>query len=79
LSIDEREEISRGLACGDSCRQIGAAFGRSHTTVSREVKLNGGRDGYRALNADRDAWQRAQRPKPAKLATSPMLSATDET
>ena len=69
LSIDEREEISRGLARGDSCRQIGAAIGRSHTTVSREVKLNGGRGRYRALNADRDAWQRARRPKPAKLAT----------
>jgi IS30 family transposase len=78
LSVAEREEISRGLARGDSCRQIGAALGRSHTTVSREVKLNGGRDRYRALNADRDAWQRARRPKPAKLATSPMLRAVVE-
>jgi IS30 family transposase len=78
LSVAEREEISRALSRGDSCRQIGAALGRSHSTVSREVKLNGGRDRYRALNADRDAWQRARRPKLSKLATSPMLRAVVE-
>ena len=78
LSVDEREEISRGLARGDSCRQIGAIVGRSHSTVSREVKRNGGRDGYRAVSADRDAWQRARRPKAAKLATHAPLRAIVE-
>jgi IS30 family transposase len=59
-------------------RQIGAALGRSHTTVSREVKLNGGRERYRALNADRAAWRRARRPQPAKLATRAALRAVVE-
>jgi IS30 family transposase len=78
LSMGEREEISRGLARGDSCRQIAVGVGRSHSTVSREVARNGGRDGYRALSADRDAWERARRPKPAKLAITPALRAVVE-
>ena len=48
LSAGEREEISRGLACGESCRQIAAGIARSHTTISREVRNNGGRRRYRA-------------------------------
>jgi IS30 family transposase len=78
LSAGEREEISRGLACGDSCRQIAAGMCRSHTTISREVKRNGGRDGYRAQDADRVAWQRARRPKPSKLAGNLVLRAIVE-
>ena len=42
LSLDEREEISRGLAAGDSLRSIAAALGRSPSTVCREVAANGG-------------------------------------
>src|SRR5438045_5100633 len=33
LSASEREEISRGLARGESFRAIGQAIGRPHTTV----------------------------------------------
>jgi IS30 family transposase len=61
--MSEREEISRGLARGDSLRVIGPAIGRSHTTVSREVERNGGRCHYRAERADDAAWKRARRPK----------------
>jgi len=78
LSVGEREEISRGLACGESCRQIAAGIARSHTTISREVARNGGRDGYRARNADLGAWQRARRPKPSKLACNALLRAIVE-
>ena len=78
LSAGEREEISRGLACGVTCRQIAVRIGRCHTTVSREVRNNGGKDGYRAGDADRMAWQRARRPKPAKLATNAVLRAIVE-
>ena len=78
LSVGEREEISRGLACGDSCRQIAVCVGRSHTTICREVNRNGGREGYRAQDADRGAWQRARRPKPAKLAINAPLRAVVE-
>ena len=68
LSLQEREEISRGLAAGDSIRAIAASLGRSPSTVCREVNANGGRKKYRALVADRAACQRALRPKRAKLA-----------
>ena len=78
LSVGEREEISRGLARGESCRQIAARIARSHTTISREVRRNGGRDRYRAAQAERAAWQRARRPKPAKLAINALLRAIVE-
>jgi hypothetical protein len=68
LSLEEREEISRGLAAGDSIRVIAEALGRSPSTVCREVNANGGRKKYRALVADRAACRRALRPKRAKLA-----------
>jgi IS30 family transposase len=68
LSLQEREEISRDLAAGDSIRAIAANLGRSPSTVCREVNANGGPKKYRALVADRAACQRALRPKRAKLA-----------
>ena len=44
LSCSEREEISRGLLAGESCRRIAAQLGRSPSTVSREVVAGGRRD-----------------------------------
>jgi IS30 family transposase len=73
LSKHEREEISRGVARGESCRAIAAAIGRTHTTVSREVNRNGGRERYRAHDADEAAWGRARRPKRSKLAVNSRL------
>jgi IS30 family transposase len=68
LTLVEREEISRGLAAGESLRVIAGRLGRPASTVSREVARNGGRGRYRAQRADRAAWVRASRPKPSKLA-----------
>ena len=73
LSLGEREEVSRGLACGESFRAIGRAIGRPHTTVAREVNRNGGRRRYRAERAERAAWKRARRPKLSKLALDSRL------
>ncbi|MGH7862958.1 MAG: helix-turn-helix domain-containing protein, partial [Candidatus Dormibacteraceae bacterium] len=67
LSAGEREEISRGLAAGQSGRAIASWMGRSASTVSREVKRNGGRGQYRAERAERWAFRKARRPKVAKL------------
>jgi len=67
LSLQEREEISRGLAAGDSLRTIAARIGRSPSTVSREVTRNHGRQSYRAGSAEQAAMSRGRRPKPAKL------------
>jgi DNA-binding CsgD family transcriptional regulator len=75
LSVAEREEISRGVAAGEPCRQIAARLGRASSTVSRELARNGGRHRYRAQAADAAAFRRAQRPKPAKLILEPRLRA----
>src|SRR5215218_7254765 len=75
LSLDEREEISRGLAAGTSLRAIAAGLGRAPSTVSREVAAHGGRDRYRAAPADQGAWARARRRQECKLTTHPALRA----
>lgn len=73
LSLAEREEISRGLQAGKSCRAIATRLGRSPSTVSREVSANGGRRPYRAWRADEAAMRRARRPKLPKLLRFPRL------
>jgi IS30 family transposase len=73
LSLAEREEISRGLAAGRSVRAIARPIGRCASAVCREVAANGGRQRYRACDADRRAVRRMRRPKPAKLAVCPRL------
>ena len=73
LVLDEREEISRGIAAGRSIRRIAVRLGRSPSTVSREVRRHGGRNSYRATEADARAWERALRPKPCRLASHPGL------
>ncbi len=73
LSLSEREEISRGLASGESMHTIAARLGRSASTVSREVERNGGRRNYRAAQADVRAWERARRPKRCLLTESERL------
>ena len=73
LTLLEREEISRGVAAHQSARSMARLLGRSPSTVSRELKRNGGYDGYRAAPADEQAWARSGRPKRCKLATSPWL------
>jgi IS30 family transposase len=75
LSLVEREEISRGLAAGGSCRAIAAGLGRSPSTVCREVARNGGARRYRAARAEDRAWARGRRPKPARLAVNVELRA----
>jgi len=67
LTLAEREEISRGIAARLSLRSIALRLGRAPSTVSRELRRNGGRHGYRASRADEAAWHRAQRPKICKL------------
>jgi IS30 family transposase len=68
LTLAEREEISRGMVAGRSIRMIAATLGRAPSTVSREVRRNGGWHRYRANQAEEAAWDRAKRPKICKLA-----------
>jgi transposase, IS30 family len=78
LSGAEREEISRGLRAGDSCRAIARRLGRAPSTVSREVAGNGMASRYRAWRAECRTLRLAQRPKVAKLAGCPRLRAAVE-
>lgn len=75
MRLEEREEISRGLAAGLSYRAIADALGRPASTVSREVAANGGTERYRATRADQAAWGRAARPKTCRLTENPALRA----
>lgn len=68
LSLEEREEVSRGISAGLSVRRMARNLKRAPSTVSREVARNGGRCRYRATNADSRAWRKARRPKLCKLA-----------
>ena len=78
LSLLEREEISRGVARGESLRAIANRLGRAASTVSREVARNDGRLRYRAHRGDRAAWQRARRPQRCKLVANQPLRAVVE-
>jgi IS30 family transposase len=67
LTLAEREEISRALVRSESMRSIARRLGRAPSTISREIQRNGGRDDYRASQADQATWDRARRPKVCKL------------
>jgi transposase, IS30 family len=74
LTFAEREEIALGLAADESLRSIAARLGRSASTISREVARHSDAKGrYRATVAHALAYERASRPKPAKLATNVVL------
>ena len=74
LSLAEREEISRGIVCGHSMRAIAASLRRAPSTVSREIRRNGSRGGYRANQANQAAWDRSCRPKRCKLVENRALA-----
>jgi len=74
LALSEREEISRAVVAGHSMRSIAASLGRAPSTISRELRRNGGPAGYRASQADQAAWDRARRPKLCKLVQNRALA-----
>ena len=73
LTLKDREEISRGIAARHSARQIAARLHRPTCTITRELARNGGRDTYRASEAEASAWERARRPKRCRLAVHSKL------
>lgn len=74
LTLAEREEISRAMVAGHSIRSIASSLGCAPSTISREIKRNGGEEHYRASQADQAAWDRARRPKTCKLAQNRTLA-----
>jgi IS30 family transposase len=78
LGLAEREDISRGLAEGQSAAAIARQLGRVTSTVTREINRNGGVEAYRAYRAQAASCERARRPKPTKFEQQPVLAAVVE-
>ena len=74
LTLIEREEISRSAVSGVSIRSVALRLHRAPSTISREIKRCGGREAYRASQADQLAWERALRPKICKLVRNKPLA-----
>jgi IS30 family transposase len=61
LSGDERVMIGDLLAAGDGVRAIARKLGRAASTISRELRRNGGKDGrYRPHHREQAAGPRVQ-------------------
>ena len=73
LTLAEREDISRGIACGSPLREMARRLDRAASTVSREISRHGGWPAYRAHVADDHAWDSALRPKKCLLAVNRKL------
>jgi IS30 family transposase len=73
LTEIDREEISRGIVEGLEVQVIAVRIGRSPSVVSREIARHGGREGYRAVAAQRAATQQRSRPKTRKIDADPGL------
>ena len=67
LSAAERERITQGVAAGCSLREIARHLKRAPSTITREVKRNGGVLRYSGISADERAWRYARRPKACLL------------
>lgn len=74
LTFEERQEIMLWNAQHLSVREIGRRLGRSHSTISRELRRNVmPRNRYRATTAHRIAFDAARRPRPGKLSSPGLL------
>ena len=73
LSQDERFEIADLRRAGLSVRQVARLLGRAPSTVSRELRRNASRGGYRPFEAHRRATLRRGREHPRRLDTNPEL------
>jgi len=73
LTLEEREEIRVGIDRGETDAEIGVRLGRHRSTIWREIKANGGRDGYRAFRALDRAHKAARRVRPSWVQTRPWL------
>ena len=75
LTLQEREEISRGLAEGLQYKDIAVRLDRDPSIISREVARHGGRACYRATGAEVAAAASRERPELLAVERSPRLRA----
>ena len=74
LTLHEREEIRAAIERREPDHVIAAALGRHRCTINAEVRRNGGRDAYTAVDAQRRAESVLSRPKVPKLVADPALA-----
>ena len=55
LTLEERIVIELFVPMGMSCRKIARQLDRHHTTISRELRRNSSKSGYRTQTAERRA------------------------
>ena len=75
LTVVEREEIRVGIERFESFAHVAERLGRHRSTISEEVRLNGGRAGYRAMTAQARSDTMRARPKEMILVADPALAA----
>jgi IS30 family transposase len=73
LTLEEREEIRIGIERGESDTEIAGRIGRHRSTVWREIRVNGGRQAYRAVRADERADEAQKRPRRSWVEDRPWL------
>ncbi len=78
LQAHDRGEILLGLHADESMTSIARRLDRSPSTVSREVKENGGRASYGVWPAHVKACENTKRAKPAKSVKGPLCDKVTE-
>lgn len=76
LTVEERDDILRGICENLSARAIATRLGRTQSVISREITRNGGRDGYRVHAAQQRYETLKSRPKERKLEKNQRLHDT---
>lgn len=71
LTMPDREEIFLAISHGVCDAEIGRRLGRHRGTIGREIKANGGREGYRPYRAQQRADESARRLRPSWIETRP--------
>ncbi|EQD72635.1 Integrase catalytic region, partial [mine drainage metagenome] len=74
LSAHEREEIRVGIEVEESLSDIARRLGRVPSTVTREVKRNGGRSSYCAVAAQGQSERLRSRPRDTTFQGNPELA-----
>lgn len=73
LTVEDRDDILRGICENLSDREIATRLGRNQSVISREITRNGGRDNYRVHAAQERYETLKSRPKERKLEANKRL------
>lgn len=73
FTLEDREDISRGLAKGPNNMDMAFSPGRGEPPLSREIARHGGREAYHAWKAGAAARESRKYAKERKIDTGPEL------